>query len=513
MPTKIEWTHIPGTIGETWSPVTGCTPVSEGCKNCYARRMAQWLAGRFGYPEAPHHFNVTLHPDRLEQPLRWRKPRTVFVCSMGDLFHEDVPGGFLIKVFAAMALCPQHTFMVLTKRAYEMSVFLESKRQEIRHAWLSNALRYSIPHVKTRTLGWPIPNIWLGISAENQEALDKRTHWLLQTPAAVHFVNFEPLLGPVDISPYLPYNPVKTGERDGKTQRQRENRLSGREGRGTGGRQPGAHLESGLQARRQMVRGNTPDLLREAQSRTRHRGISSDTRDEEEEADYDLSSQASFSPLQRANSRRADNQPHQREEKGQSSREPGGCDVFGANDSRSPGPENWSGGKSVGREQPQEEADNKRGGRNTQTTISRRGSEENSCRFSCEFPNNIENRARRAALSWVMCGGESGPGARPMDPNWVRSLREQAIAASVPFFFKQWGAWLGMDYTGEQIAFDGPECFNWSGTPIPPFLPGEDIGEVHRFNERTGASRIGKHRAGRELDGRMWDEFPRRRYK
>ena len=113
--TKIEWTHRPGTTGVTWNPVTGCTPISEGCANCYARRMAKRLAGRHGYPEAPHEFNVTLHPDKLENPLKWRKPRTVFVCSMSDLFHEDVPLWYISLIWSVMTQTPQHTYLVLTK--------------------------------------------------------------------------------------------------------------------------------------------------------------------------------------------------------------------------------------------------------------------------------------------------------------------------------------------------------------------------------------------------------------
>ena len=106
---RIEWTEM------VWNPVTGCTPVSAGCEHCYAKRMATRLAGRYGYPQEQP-FAVTLHPDRLTEPLRWRKPRTVFVCSMGDLFHEQVPDYYIDRVLAVMAAREQHTFLVLTKR-------------------------------------------------------------------------------------------------------------------------------------------------------------------------------------------------------------------------------------------------------------------------------------------------------------------------------------------------------------------------------------------------------------
>ncbi|KKL50312.1 hypothetical protein LCGC14_2306730, partial [marine sediment metagenome] len=107
--TKIEWVKNPdGSQGATWSPVSGCTKVSAGCASCYAARMANRLRGRHGYPKDDP-FKVTLHPDRLEQPLHWRKSRNIFVCSMGDLFHDDVPDDFIVKVFILMAMAQRHT--------------------------------------------------------------------------------------------------------------------------------------------------------------------------------------------------------------------------------------------------------------------------------------------------------------------------------------------------------------------------------------------------------------------
>jgi len=174
MPTKIEWTH------STWNPVTGCTKVSAGCQNCYAERMAKRLAGRYGYP-ADEPFRVTLHEDQLSKPLSWRKPRMVFVCSMGDLFHEDVPDEFITKVFDVMAEArwDGHIFQVLTKRPQRMREFLLARE------------------------ALSAPNVWLGVSAENQETADQRIPILLDTPAAVRFVSCEPLLGPVDLYHYL----------------------------------------------------------------------------------------------------------------------------------------------------------------------------------------------------------------------------------------------------------------------------------------------------------------------
>ncbi len=113
MSTKIEWTN------EVWNPISGCTKVSDGCKNCYAERMAKRLAGRFGYPEGDP-FKVTLHPSKLNEPIKWKKPRRIFVNSMSDLFHEDVPFEFISDVFMVMALNQHHIFQILTKRPDRM---------------------------------------------------------------------------------------------------------------------------------------------------------------------------------------------------------------------------------------------------------------------------------------------------------------------------------------------------------------------------------------------------------
>lgn len=178
--TKIEWaTH-------SWSPITGCSKISEGCRNCWAERMARRLAGRYGYPEAPHHFDVTVHDDKMDQPLRWKKPRRIFVCSMGDLFHEDVPTWVIDIVFLNMRTSPQHTFLILTKRPRWM------------HYLLSGPLLMS-----GKTCAELYPNVWLGVTAENQQRADERIPVLLQIPAVGHFVSLEPMLGAVDLTPYL----------------------------------------------------------------------------------------------------------------------------------------------------------------------------------------------------------------------------------------------------------------------------------------------------------------------
>ena len=200
MPSKIERTE------ETWNPVTGCTKVSPGCANCYAERMAKRLAGRCGYPK-DNPFAVMMHYYRLEQPIHWHKPRTIFVCSMGDLFHPEVSFEFIDKVFAVMALCPQHTFQVLTKRADRMRdyfAYLEEENKKPSHT-PHRAIEIALEHITgdhwpyiPPVQAWPLPNLWLGVSAENQEMADERIPLLLQTPAAERFVSVEPMLGEVD---------------------------------------------------------------------------------------------------------------------------------------------------------------------------------------------------------------------------------------------------------------------------------------------------------------------------
>ena len=186
--TAIEWTDY------SWNPITGCTPISEGCENCYARRMAQRLRGRFGYSaDAP--FKVTLHPDRLEEPFRWHKPRKVFVCSMGDLFHEQVPDEYIAKVWEVMSNASQHTFIVLTKRPQRMKEFIE------RLGWYIHD-REGNPTEAVLDKGgkYTLKNVWLGVTAENQARADERIPILLGIPAEMRFVSVEPMLGPVDLT-------------------------------------------------------------------------------------------------------------------------------------------------------------------------------------------------------------------------------------------------------------------------------------------------------------------------
>ena len=216
---RIEWTEA------TWNPVTGCSKVSPGCKHCYALREWPRLSANPKTVYFDREFaDVMCHPERLIDPLRWNKPRKVFVNSMSDLFHEDVPFEFIDRVFAIMALSQQHTFQVLTKRAERMANYMKSltfnKEHQQRVADAAEALGYAIgpgleaihlgrlqkavcslsvdsAHYLRQALLGTLPNVWMGVSIENQETADERMPFLLQTPAAVRWISMEPLIGPV----------------------------------------------------------------------------------------------------------------------------------------------------------------------------------------------------------------------------------------------------------------------------------------------------------------------------
>lgn len=288
--TKIEWAD------KVWNPVIGCTAVSPGCANCYAVNMAHRHASNPKLGDTYHGLtvkhpngivgwtgNVKCLPERLDQPLHWKRPSRIFVNSMSDLFHPDVPFEFVKQVWEIMRVCEDHTFLILTKRPKRMVQFSDY------------ALAHGFGFIDER-------NVWLGVSVENQAAADERIPLLLQTPAAVHWISAEPLLGPVTIGhDYLP------------------------------------HMES-----------------------------------------------------------------------------------FGS------------------------------------------------------------------TLDWVVVGGESGPKARPMHPDWARGLRDQCKAADVPFFFKQWGEW----------------------SPYGKFIDTQHGKEMTREWTGGGSVRVGKAKAGSLLDGVEHKEFP-----
>lgn len=366
----IEWTD------GTWPIVQGCSYESPGCKNCYAVpviwRLAHNPIGKIAKPlqglveERGEHRvwtgKVALRRDRLDWPLTWKKPQMIFVPSHGDLFHEDVPDDFIDKVFAVIALTPRHTYQVLTKRAARMRAYFEGcdlmkdlidfsrpwyglthwHRRGGVSAAIESLISKGFKYAPVRVL--PLPNVWLGVSTEDQARADERIPHLLATPAAKRFLSAEPLLGPIDLNAAW-------------------------------------HGECALSA------------------------------------------------------------------------------------------ECWGDCRWCDKGYPP--------------------------LHNCRAREGLYVDRERSGLDWVIVGGESGPGARPLHPQWVRTLREQCQGAGVPFFFKQWGNW--------RPPLDG-ETYDTSkgraGAP-PAFIVAYD-GTVHCFHPEGGGEvmlGVGKKAAGATLDG------------
>lgn len=346
---SIEWTDA------TWNTLSGCTRISEGCLNCYIERTPPFRMAhrKFDSPEIGGATGIILHEDRLDLPLHWRNPRRVFVNSLADLFHDDVPTEHIAKVFATMARAERHTFQVLTKRPARMRSLLADGGQRLLEA-SDEATAQALYDAH-----WPLPNVWIGTSVESQKWADIRIPQLLRTEAAIRFLSVEPLLGPVRL--------------------------------------------------------------------------------------------------------------------------------FG--DSQEPGPGDAVEGYS----------------------------------YPTDYGTGVEyDSVVEPGIDWVIVGGESGPGARPMHPDWARNLRDQCVSAAVPFFFKQFGEW-GLDWPldkdgrivagprGQGITVANDGTVYQPGDLAYPDGPryGEAVRAGHNRANLTSMYRLGKHAAGRELDGRTWDEMPR----
>lgn len=178
----IEWLEEKGYKGTSWNPVTGCEPISEGCSHCYAKSLAETrLRGKYGYPK-DNPFKVTMHNDRLDMYSDKKTPHKIFICSMSDLWHDDVPDSFIMQVLSRAILNDQHKYIVLTKRPQRMMEYIHNYK-----VW-----------------DWPgFPHIWLGVTAENQQRADERIPILQQCETKNIFISAEPLLGPIDLTKYL----------------------------------------------------------------------------------------------------------------------------------------------------------------------------------------------------------------------------------------------------------------------------------------------------------------------
>lgn len=188
---KISWTHA------TWNFIVGCSKVSPGCENCYAERLALrygWSKKSWTAPNARE--NIIVKPNKLTLPLKWKEPRRIFVNSLSDLFHEQVPDEIIDRAFAVMALCPQHTFQILTKRPKRMLEYFAAGDELWGERWVLPQREF-VGESEPTVL--PLKNVWLGVSVEDQRRADERIPLLLQTPAAVRFLSCEPLLEQVDL--------------------------------------------------------------------------------------------------------------------------------------------------------------------------------------------------------------------------------------------------------------------------------------------------------------------------
>ncbi len=375
--TGIEWTDA------TWNPLRGCTRVSEGCRNCYAETVAARFSGP-GQPyeglarwvdrpgetrEARWTGKVALVEKVLDQPLRWKRPRRIFVNSMADLFHEAVPDEWIDRIFAVMALAPQHTFQILTKRPERMREYLSDSVIKARIAGRAARMAQAADRDDDATYDrvmdgpCPLPNVWLGVSIEDQKAADERIPLLLETPAAIRWISAEPLLGGVNLT---------------------------------------------------RIMRSTADWV------------------------Y--------------------------------------CD-------------------------------------NALTG------------FRAHKAGGSEGNPR---LDWVVLGGESGDGARPMHPDWARKIRDDCAAAGVPFLFKQWSELLIAEPVYSSTDPDQIDFWRFAdGDEFHIVSDGHDIvmcnahdskicKQIWRSYWADGhghlAKRIGKKAAGRLLDGVLHDGYPKVRH-
>ena len=431
MSTNIQWTD------ETWNPIRAqhretqamgwhCERISKGCENCYAETLNQ--RQRFGigtglpYTQPSRDkVDIVLDAGVLEKPLRWRKPRQVFVCSMTDLFGEWVPDVMLHRVFSVMALTPHITYQVLTKRPERMRDYLSSGVGAI--------------------ADWPLPNVWLGVSVEDQRAANKRIPILLDTPAAVRFLSCEPLLGPVDIRQYLGYTPVnENAYQSGRTG------LPSGAGGGASDRSRRQRLEVGSPPMESVDGDHPVHSVRAPQGREENDArLFAGAGDAGWDQGERLGPSVGISALQRPDTGWDAHQPPKWDEGGQPAGEPRIGDSLGEQDSCHEGTEEGP-SHAGGDGQRHGKADAGEGGGDPASTHGGGATEGHRGGLRDQRPDGFKDRPRASlgdlapSISWVIVGGESGPGARPCNIEWVRSMVDQCQAAGVPVFVKQLGA-------------------------------------------------------------------------
>ena len=503
-PTPIEWTDNSWTairarltekgrarFGVTKAPKVGhfCVHVSEGCRNCYAEKRQPY----FGHGAKDSYrqsyldqglIEVYLDEKELLAPLRWKKPCRVFVCSMTDLFGEWVPDAWIDRVLAVIALTPHITYQVLTKRSARMREYMTTGRDIWSRAdsigIAANA--FFVPpvvalytragtgsaHLRRVLDGkiWPLPNLHMGVSVENQATADQRIPDLLATPAAVRFLSAEPLLGAVDLSKWIGHcrkKGISSGALDdeiGAYGLKDSNNII------PSVHSPGANRLPAVPLRALSIPANdTPESLQPGDQFSRG---AVDT--QSAAGGYGCTVPPVKIPLA----------VEQSSNIGQDSGIGGEIDGHGQ-----------TGAASTPRLHSSLLQDAPDGGLADAVVSSDLG---DSSAFGVgareierrEVHGQHGDKYTASALHWVIVGGESGPGARHMHPDWARSLRDQCVAAGVPFFFKQWGEYVPFSQAPEGTTADLSE---YSGGSDPTV-------------------KLGKKQAGRLLDGREWNEMP-----
>jgi protein gp37 len=453
---KIEWTQSDdGTSGATWNPVTGCEKVSPGCDHCYAETFAERWRGTPGH-YFEHGFDVQLRPDKLDQPLRWKSPRRIFVNSMSDLFHDDVPDEYIARVFAVMAVAQQHTFQVLTKRHARMRSLMSNP------TFADTMLDYlfEVPGGEQakdeqakdeQRVPWPLPNVWLGVSAEDQHWADIRIPALLNTPAAVRFVSAEPLLGPINLSSWL-------GDSNGSALESRGRRIPGRGDGRVDHRRAGACLEGGCTPGGPVEWRDAGDSMPATTGGEAPGEVSPGAGDVRRGADPRAGSPAGVEALQWADPTRLDGESQERRPGGELATELGARDLRGADGPRANGSAPGS-ARSIRGPERRGETHHGAGAGDLLSQSGRRAADTDRGGLRDRDADRFEDRAGRPSISWLIVGGESGPGARRMAEGWARNLVDECVETGTPVFVKQLGSVLG-----RQIGA-GPKGGDWEAWP------------------------------------------------
>lgn len=491
---SIEWTatvNDDGTVtpGATWNPIlakrldTGkigyhCEVVGPECFHCYAAtwnlRMLPARGTGLGFIR-PNRDKVEIFLDdkMLTQPLHWKRPRKIFVCSMTDLFADFVPFSMIDMVFAQMAQCHWHTFQVLTKRAARMLEYFTSRNSHLEMTkCFRNFKEYDAP------VGpWPLPNVWLGVSAGNQKYADERVPLLLQTPSAIRFVSYEPALGPIDFSTYLTHNPVH----EIKEQR-REDLSTG--GSGTGDRQPRANMESSGETGRPMEWRLTVDTMRTQEGGERYRKVPSDRSDDQWNGSERLGTPAGVSALQGADPGGVDCESRGWNEEEKSSRQSHSRDAQGANGARYRRTENPQNLATMGHAEQSVQVDGRPSSADKDSSSGGGAAEFDSLGFWDQVPASVANSEGRPTISWLIVGGESGPGARPFDIAWARSVIDQCRSSNTACFVKQLGA-VPIIAGGRQNHWDWGQAIGIKEAKFENFSESPSMWRI-RLNDRKG---------------------------